>query len=210
MDINEIWVLDVSEMNNRRFNAKRGVVSLRNAYINLACVINPFTSPISVPCPFKLVFNPSKLLYKMKVVELTKPCNFFAISIIMYRFLIIFPNAMISFFPYIITWRSTLENPFLSPTNSNWAIKPQYEKLRKSCNTFIHCAEPNYHNTGPSIELKHDYAQLRCLLCSLSKLAITFSTQLGMKWFERNLNDNSRIYLHIRNHNLLISQTVPV
>jgi len=58
MDINEIWVFDVSEMNNRRFNGKRGVMSFRIAHITIACVINLFTSPISFPCPFNSIFQP--------------------------------------------------------------------------------------------------------------------------------------------------------
>jgi len=36
LDRNEIWVFDVSEMNNRRFNAKRSVVRFKNAHITLA------------------------------------------------------------------------------------------------------------------------------------------------------------------------------
>jgi len=56
MDINKIWVFDVSKMNNRRFNAKRDVVRFRIGHITLACDINLFTSPISFPCPFNSVF----------------------------------------------------------------------------------------------------------------------------------------------------------
>ena len=35
MDINGIWVFDVSEMNNKRFNAKRVVVRFMKAHITL-------------------------------------------------------------------------------------------------------------------------------------------------------------------------------
>jgi len=35
MDINEIWVFEVSEMNNKRFNAGRGIVSFIKAHITV-------------------------------------------------------------------------------------------------------------------------------------------------------------------------------
>ena len=44
------------------------------------------------------------------------------------------------------------------------------------------------------IWLEQNYAQLRSILPSLSKMAITFSTQLRIKQFKRNLNYNSIIY----------------
>ena len=77
----EYEFFDVSEMDNKRFNTKRGVVRFRKAHIALDCVITLFTSPIS-HAHLTWFSNPSKLLYKMKVVELTKLCNFFAVSII--------------------------------------------------------------------------------------------------------------------------------
>jgi len=46
MDINEIWVFDISKINNGRFNAKRVVVRFSITHITLACAINLFTSPI--------------------------------------------------------------------------------------------------------------------------------------------------------------------
>ena len=41
MDINEIWVFDVSEMNNRRFNSKRSVVKFMKAHITLTWYDGP-------------------------------------------------------------------------------------------------------------------------------------------------------------------------
>jgi len=64
MDINEIWVFEVSKMNNRRFNTKRSVVRLMKAHITLtwphgprSWVITLPTSQISFSCPYSSVFQ---------------------------------------------------------------------------------------------------------------------------------------------------------
>ena len=76
---------------------------------------------------------------------------------------------MISFFPHIPVWRSTLQNLYLSPLTSNWAIKPQYEKVKKSPKTFIHRVKHHYHNRVLKIRLEHKCARLGSVLCSHGK-----------------------------------------
>ena len=115
---------------------------------------------------------------------------------------------MISVFTHVPVWWSTLENPYLLLLTSNWVIKPQYEKLGKSCNTFIHNVKPNYQNTAPKIELEHNCTQLRSVMCSLTKTVINFFIQLEMKWFKRNLKDNTWIYLPTKNQNFWTGQTL--
>ena len=106
---------------------------------------------------------------------------------------------MISFFPHIIVWRSTLENSYLSPPTSNWATKPQYKKLKNALKTFIHSIKHNYHNGILKIRLEHNSAQLGSVLRNLSKTAITISTQFEMKLVKSRLYDNSLIYLSTKN-----------
>jgi len=64
---------------------------------------------------------------------------------------------MISFLPHTAVSGSTLENSYLSPPPSNLGVKPQYEKLKKSLNLFIHSAKHNSHNRVPKIGLEHNY-----------------------------------------------------
>ena len=214
MDINWIWVFDIFEINNKRFNAKRVVVKFMKAHITLvwpdrhrSWVITLPTSQISSHAHVIQFSKPCELLYIDKVVELTKIFNFFAIRIVIKNLLIICPNVTISFFPHVIDWRSTLENPYLSPLTSNWAIKSQYEKIKKSCNNFVHSAKHNSHNRVPKIGLKHNCAQLQSILRSINKTVITFSTQLIMMWFRSNLKDNALIYFPTKNQKFVMGQT---
>jgi len=158
MDINEIWVFDVSKMNNRRFNAKRGVVRFRSALITLACSLSSSLLQFHFQAYLTRVSNLNKLLHKLKVVELAKLHNFFAnihnyieipdnVSKCHDFFLPLYYHLKIYFRKFI---------PFTP--NSNWAIKAQYEKPRKSSSTLINSAKPTYHNAVPTIELKHNCA----------------------------------------------------
>ena len=99
IDINEMWVSDIfemdnekcnaSEMDNRRLNVKRGVVRFIKAQMNptesnrhwfesLLCPLIKF----HFHAHLTQFFNPSKLLYIIKLVELTTLFNFLAIPII--------------------------------------------------------------------------------------------------------------------------------
>ena len=63
IDINRIWIFDISKMNNKMFTAERGVVWFRKAHITLSWpdrhwswVTTLSTSQISFSCPFNSVF----------------------------------------------------------------------------------------------------------------------------------------------------------
>jgi len=130
----------VSEVNNKRFNTKRGIVRFMKAHMTLvwpdrhrSWVITLPTSQISSHAHVIQFSKPCELLYIDKVVELTKLCNFFV------KLLIILSNVAISFFPHITVWRSTLENPYLSPKMSNWAITPIWKSLEVSQHFHSQC-----------------------------------------------------------------------
>ena len=96
IDINEIWISDISEMDNekrdasemdnRRFTAMRGVVRFIKRSNKLSWFDRHYLE--SLLCPLlKFHFhayltrflNPSKLLYIITLVKLTTLCNFLTI-----------------------------------------------------------------------------------------------------------------------------------
>jgi len=118
--------------------------------------------------------------------------------------------SQISIFTHITVWWSVLENPYLSLSTPKWDVKSQYEKLTMSTKTFIQATKHDSHSKVPKIRVEHRRASFQFNLRSRGKMTITFSTKLGLRWFKIHFKANTVNYLHTKNQNFLVAQSIPV